>query len=215
MAKTYKMKCETGNFKVTANTVTIKVESNYFLISRRKECENFLDKDNPTEPEILEFLLALHFVLEIGINTFFRGYYKTSSNYDFSQDNKDIDSVDFINKVIIFINCNKFTLIDGDDVSIAHDLAKKLPGRIRNFNNMRNMIVHGHSISEISGVTIKKSPLKSKLSKDGYIKQIDDFKEILIGINYFIDRLDTHIPKSQLDVFKKTYLDTDFLNTKK
>lgn len=42
MAKTYKMNCGTGNFKVKVNPVTIKVESNYFLISRRKECENFL-----------------------------------------------------------------------------------------------------------------------------------------------------------------------------
>lgn len=212
MAKMYKIKCETGNFKVTVNPVTIKVESNYFLVSRRKECEIFLNKNNPTESEILEFLLALHFVLEIGINAFFRGYYKTSSNYDLSQDSKDIDSVDFINKIILFINCNKFILIDKKDVEMAHDLAKKLPGKIKNFNNIRNMIVHGHSVSEISGAIIKKSPLKSKLNKNSYKKQIDDFKEILTGINYFIDRLDTHIPKNQLEVFKNTFLDISFLN---
>jgi hypothetical protein len=198
---------------VTVNNVTLKVESNYFFISRRNKCTEFLKIDDPKEADILEFLLNLHFVLEVGINTFFRNYYKFSSNYDFFKNSREIDNINFNDKVTIFLNENNFTLITGENLYTSREKVNEITGLTKNFNNIRNMIVHGHSVSEISsGDHKEQSSLKSKLTKESYIKQIDSFKKIITNINYFIDRLDTKIQREQIKMFQKNYLDLDFLN---
>lgn len=214
--KDIKITPEPLKMMVTVNNVTLKVESNYFFISRRDKCTEFLKIDDPKEADILEFLLNLHFVLEIGINTFFRYYYKLFSNYDFFKDGSEIDKVGFYDKITIFFNENSFTLETGENLNTSRQRVNEVIGLIKNFNNIRNMIVHGHSISEIScGEEKTQSSLKSKLNKDYCIKQIENFKKIILNINYFIDRLDTKVQRDTIEMFQKNYLDLGFLNLKK
>lgn len=201
---------------ITVNNVTLKLESNYFFISRKNKCSEFLQITEPQESDILEFLLNLHFVLELGINTFFRNYYKHSSNYDFFKDSRDIDNIDFQNKITIFLHENHFILETGESLATSRQKVNEIVGTIRNFNNVRNMIVHGHSVSEIHfGEQRIPSNLKSKLNKDYVLDQIESFKKIITNINYFIDRLNTQIPREQLNSFQRIYLDIDFLSIKK
>lgn len=214
--KDIKITPEPLKMMVTVNNVTLKVESNYFFISRRDRCTEFLKIDDPKEADILEFLLNLHFVLEIGINTFFRYYYKLFSNYDFFKDGNEIDKVGFYDKVTIFLNENSFTLETGENLNTSRQRVNEIIGLIKNFNNVRNMIVHGHSVNEISyGEEKTQSSLKSKLNKDYCIKQIESFKKIILNINYFIDRLDTKVRRDTIEMFQKNYLDLNFLDIKK
>lgn len=200
---------------MTVNNVTLKVESNYFFMSRKQKCSEFLKITDPKESDILEFLLHLHFVLEIGINTFFRNYYKHSSNYEFFKYSKDIDNIDFQNKIIIFLHENNFTLKTGENLNTSRQKINDIIGTMRNFNNLRNMIVHGHSVNEIHfGEQRIQSNLKSKLNTDYVAVQMESFKKILANLNYFIDRLNTKIPEDQLQSFQKIYLDLGFLNSK-
>jgi hypothetical protein len=200
---------------VTVPSVTLKLESNSFFISKKNKCSEFLKVTDPKEEDILEFLLNLHFVLEIGINTFFRNYYKHTSNYDFFAESKEIDNIDFYSKVAIFLHENNFTLEDGDAVADSKTKVKQIMGTIKNFNYTRNMIVHGHSVSEIHyGEQKIQSNLKSQLNLDHVIKQTEGFKRIINNLNYFIERLSTKIPKEQLNALQRIYLNTDFLNIK-
>jgi hypothetical protein len=197
---------------VTVNNPILKLESNYFFMSRKQKCSEFLKITDPKEDDILEFLLNLHFVLEIGINTFFRNYYKHTSNYDFFSDSKEIDNIDFYSKITIFLHENNFTLETRESEHESRKKVKQIMGTIKNFNYTRNMIVHGHSISEIHyGETKIQSKLKATLNKDYVIKQIDSFKDILNNLNYFIDRINTKISKEQLQSFQRIYLDINFL----
>jgi hypothetical protein len=211
MRKDIKINTDTMSVKLTTNPVDLRVERNYFIIKKRESCADFLENDNPNEFEMLNALLNLHFVLEIGINAFFRNYYKHCSNYDFLGINtKVIDSIDFRSKIILFINCNKFNLSDANEVEIAHEYAKKIPKIIDDFNGIRNMIVHGHSISEASGTINDESPLKLIIKPDGFKEQSEKFKKIVSHLIFFIDRLETTIPREQINMFRNNYLDMSF-----
>jgi hypothetical protein len=207
---------EPAKMLITFSNVTVKTESNYFFISRRKKCTEFLKINDPKESDILEFLLNLHFVLEIGVNTFFRNYYKCLTNYDFINGSKEIDNISFSDKVTIFLNENRFNLRTGEDLKTNRDKVSKIIKRIKDFNYIRNMIVHGHPINEISSGEYKnQSELKSKLNKVFYTKQIENFKEIISNINYFVDRIETTIRRDTIEMFQKIYLNLDFLDIKK
>lgn len=43
-----------------------------FLIYHRKKCHKLINKGLNNEDDIMQFLLSLHIVLEVGINSFFR-----------------------------------------------------------------------------------------------------------------------------------------------
>lgn len=214
--KDLKINPEPLKMVLTINNPTIKTESNYFFISRKNKCIEFLKMEKYTEADILEFLLNLHFVLEVGVNTFFRNYYKCFTNYDFLKGSKEIDNINFSDKITIFLNENKFTLKAEEDLSMNRQMVNEITGLIKNFNNIRNMIVHGHPINEISsGQHKNQSPLKSKLSEESYQKQIEDFRKIVSNINYFVDRLEITIRRDTIEMFQKIYLNLDFLNIKK
>ena len=199
----------------TVNNPTIKTESNYFFTSRKNKCVEFLKKEKHEESDILEFLLNLHFVLEVGVNTFFRNYYKCFTNYDFLKGGMEIDKINFSDKIIIFLNENKFTLKNGENLSISRKKINEITGLIKNFNNIRNMIVHGHPVNEISsGQHKNQSLLKSKLNEESYMKQIEDFKKIISNINFFIDRLETTVRKDTIEIFQDIYLNLAFLDIK-
>ncbi|MFA7315658.1 MAG: hypothetical protein WC059_02545 [Candidatus Paceibacterota bacterium] len=209
----YILKAETGHIKVgITDSVTIKVESNYLFRSRKEYCEEFLKKDTNSQTDILEFLLALHFVLEIGINTFFRNYYNVYSILDTFMHDNELDNVSCLDKIRFFLSSNRFTFRDGKDKAESYKNAKNLIGGIKNFNNIRNMIVHGHSVSEVTGQHNVTSNLKLKLNSKSYGDQINKFKEVMVNLNYFVDRLETFVAKEQIEAFQTLYLSTEFLS---
>jgi len=206
------IKFETGKNKISMGSVSIKIESNHVLNSRRKMCGELIKKIELSENDILEFLLALHFVLEIGINTFFRNYYSTSSKQNPLKDENELDEINYIDKIRFFINSNNFLYKDGEAVEISKRNAKKLIKDLKCFGRNRNMIIHGHSVSEVSGEGVKKSKLKNKLNLDSLDKQILLFKDILESLNYFIDILETNVSKDQMIKFQESFLSDTFLN---
>ncbi len=212
MSKDKILKCEPAKIKITMGSVSFKHESNHVLTSRRQLCKDFLSKrEDLSESDILEFLLALHFVLEIGINTFFRNYYSTYTNQNPLKYENELDEINYIDKIRFFINSNNFIYKDGNDVQISKEKAKRLISDMKSFGRIRNMIIHGHSVSEVTGEINKKSKLKDKLSPDSLIKQKTLFKNILENINFFVEKLETHIGREQIKVFQNSFLNADFL----
>lgn len=206
------IKCEPGKIKVSLGGFSIKIESNHVLNSRRKLCEELISKTDLTENDFLEFLLALHFVLEIGINTFFRNYYSISSKQNPLRDENELDEINYIDKVRFFINANNFLYKDGESVEISKINAIRLLEDLKSFGRNRNMIIHGHSVSEVTCEETKQSKLKNKLNSESLDKQIKSFKDILRNLNYFIDILETNVNKDQMLNFQKSFLSDEFLN---
>lgn len=211
--KDIKMKTEAGKFESSFYPVTLKIESNYFLSSRKELCSKLINtKRILSENEILEVLLSLHIILEVGVNAFFRNLYSHVSNLDgFKNDNR-LDDVGFLDKTIFFLGTSKFNLKDVKDVELSNSYSKNLISRIKNFCHVRNLIIHGHSVSEISrGGNSKKSNLKSKLNQDFLDSQIKNFKEILDNYNFFVDKFDSHISKDQIKMLQNNFLSYKFL----
>jgi len=78
----------------------ILVTNDSFLIYHRKKCHDLINTGFNNKEDIMQFFLALHIVLEVGINSFFRqlvtvlrfGRLKMSC----------LDQVNFIDKVTMF-----------------------------------------------------------------------------------------------------------------
>lgn len=209
----YHLKAEPGKFKMILLSPTIKVESNYLLRSRKELCQSLLKNETLDEADILEFLLALHIVLEVGINTFFRSFYGMVPDLDYVKEIYLIDEVGFAEKTKLFLTTSKFTFRDGSDVKAASGHVDDILDSLKIFNNVRNMIIHGHSVSESSlGAVSKKSKLKGKLSESYMKEQIARFKKIIGGYNFFIDRLDTFVAPDQIKQFQVNFVSSDFLS---
>ncbi len=199
-----------------STSVTLTVQSHYFLIGRRKLCKKLLNKSHKsklTEEERLEFLLALHIVLEVGINSFLRSLYSTYTNLDYVKYENVIDEVNYIDKTRMFLSSNRFIFSSGGEKRDAEKRAKKLIQSLIKFGRIRNMIMHGHSLSESSGGAPKQSNLKEILTSESKVdRQVQRFKDIIESFNFFVDRLETSVNEEQIKTLKKNFLDSSFLN---
>lgn len=216
MAK-YKLKAESGKISVQGSGLIMNISKNQFFFSKKRVCNDFLQKYTLNDVEILDFLLSLHLVLEIGVNSFFRSLYYIYSNLEFSKYENLLDDVSFLNKIQYFLSSNRFTYRDGKEVDEAEKLAKQVISDIKNFNEVRNKIVHGHSISEYSGAVSKKSKLLELIRPSQVKDQVERFKKIIDSLNYFVDRLvinstDISIPSDQIRQFQEDFLSYNFLN---
>ena len=207
----YILNAEAGSFTHAGDSIKIKIESSAFFAKKRDDCVQLLSKENPSELDIMEFMLNLHLVLEIGVNAFFRNYFQHISCIDEIKDTHVIDEISFIDKVKFFLVSNNFTFQSGDDRKIANKKSTALISDIMVFSSIRNKIIHGHSVSESNQV---KSKLKKQLTPAYTNDFIEKYKEIILSLNYFIDRMDSSINRQQIALFQKNWLSVDFLGIK-
>lgn len=199
-----------SNQVTLSDSVSMTLESNYLLISNKKKLTDLISNSELNRNDLIDIFIGLHIVLEVGINTLFRKIItptlkKGIDVYDMTE---NLDNVNFIDKTIMFIYYSKFNF---DDISKATEY-HKIIGKLKAFAEMRNKLLHGHSISSTSKDGINsQSKLISKLNLSKLQTQIMDFRFVLNGMCFYLDALESNLTQAEKNEFKKTCLDQSFL----
>ena len=210
MSRSFNLKAETGVFRITDNTMSITIESNYLFYSNRKKVSELLCKDKLDQNDIIDIFIGLHIVLELGINNVFRKIITPTLQKKISTHTmiENLDNINFIDKIVMFLYYSKFNFIDIDKATEYHKLIEKL----RSFSEMRNKLLHGHSIMEVSGEKgISKSKLKKNLNTEKLQEQLKNFKFIVDGLCYYLDCVDSDWTVEGRKQLKETYLSHSFI----
>lgn len=197
-----------------------------FLIYNRNKCHELINKGLNNKEDIMRFLLSLHIVLEVGINSFFRTLISVRRFGGFKVD--CIDQVNFIDKVTMF-----FYLPYSSDIISLETIEQNRGAisKLKNFAEVRNKLMHGHINAEIfetaddlfTGKAKKLTTTAKLIHNDVVIKQISDFKFIINSILFFLDTYwdslgieETEEGKKIIDIKSgliDLYLNDSFLNT--
>lgn len=189
----------------------MRTESDYLIISNKDKITNSLTNPNLDQNDIIDILISLHIVLEVGLNTFFRhlsliGIKKKINEFEIMS---NLDKVNFRDKVTLFIYNSKFNFKGKEDDAVRYH---KIIGKLRNFSGMRNRLLHGHSISTIfDGKESRNSQLKQKITLRNLKIQIKEFVFILKGMSFYLDCLESSLTISGKKDLQKEYLSDDFL----
>lgn len=190
-------------------------ESTSFSIFNKKKCTEILNKSERTEDDIIDFFISLHLILEVNLNALFRQLSHTQlwklslAGIDELEIIENIDKIDFITKTTLFIYNSEFSFDNKlKEAEKHHKIIKKL----KNFSEMRNKLLHGHSIMTIieEGKS-RDSNLKKKLNTETLEKQIEMFITIIEGMRFYLDCLDSSLRQSGKEDYKKEYLSDIFL----
>lgn len=202
---------EPVNVTANVNPLEIRTESEYLVTSNKEKCRLLLSGRDLNEADIIETFISLHLVLEVSLNSLFRrlsliGMKKTISEIKVAE---NIDRINFRDKMVLFIYNSKFNFADDlDKATSYHNIIEKL----KNFSEIRNKLLHGYSIIEISSEDkIEQSPLKKKINLECLGEQIKKFKFILEGMRFYLDRLESDLSQGEKETFKNSYLDDSFL----
>lgn len=207
----YKMKADPGKFNLSCGSFTSRKESGYLIVSNKKKCTELIRTSDLNENNIIDIFISLHIVLEVSLNTLFRhlALLSIKKGVDKFEIINNVDRVNFIDKTVLFIYNSKFKF---DDKITEATKYHKIISELKNFSQLRNQLLHGHSISTVfDGNENKHSSLKNNLTLEKLNTQIKSFRLILEGIRFYLDCLDTHIPDETKKMFKNTYLNDDFL----
>jgi hypothetical protein len=193
-----------------SDSVAITSESIYLLESNKKRVIELLIKSELGEHDLIDLFIGLHLILEVGINIFFRQIVGPTLKKEVGRHIMlaNLDSISFIDKVIMFMYYLDFELEDINTATKYHQVINKL----RSFSEMRNKLLHGHAISStIENGANNPSSLKKSLTLSHLQQQLDDFRFILDGVGYFFDRLRGGITPHGKEAYKKSYLSHAFL----
>lgn len=173
-----------------------RIESDYLLISNRNKCKKLLMSSDLDENDIIDGLISLHMVLEVGLNALYRHLSLSSlkKQVDHFKVIENLDNISFIDKTILFIYNSRFNFIGKED------FANKYHGiisRIKDFAHLRNKLLHGHSISTIPKKGEKTySRLKKEINLDTLKKQITQFCFIIEGMRFYLNCLDSALTEA-------------------
>lgn len=179
----------------------------------RKRCSEILSKDKLTDKDIIDALISLHLVLEIGLNSLYRNIIsiQIKKDIDMLEMIKNIDNINFIDKTVMFIYSFNFNF--KSDIWKAEQY-HSIINYLRKFSEIRNLLLHGHTIMTINvnGELERESKLRKIISQDTLNNQIDIFKYILDGIQFYVDHLNLPINGTQVGPrAKKLFLNYNFL----
>lgn len=174
---------------------TISIESTHLIKSNKWKCEKIFTEGNYSENNIIDVLISLHLILEIGINGFFRAISNPTfkKDVDILERMEKIDNINFIDKVTMFIYFGNFDFSDsGHFKNRLVDATKyhKIIGTLKDFTNARNLLLHGHAIHTITDLntsTKRKTKTQAKLNKDFLDDQIKKFQFIMDGMSFYLD----------------------------
>ncbi len=201
------------NIKIS-ESIEMRLESHHLLISNQQKCKDILSKPTRDRNDIIDFLISLHLVLEIGLNGFYRAIIlnQLQKTVRKTQIADDLDNVGFKEKTVMFFSLPYFEFPNG--INEADNYYKAI-GKMKNFSEIRNKLLHGHSIMEISdgnGAT-ERSRTFELLKEETLQNQIIDFKFIMSAVKFYFDNLkESNITESGKEAFKNQFLSTDFLN---
>lgn len=197
-------------------SLSMRKESVHLLKLHQKNIQSLLCKSELAQTELMEVLISLHIVLEIGINTFFRQIFLSPKNrtiFDQTKIIENLDNISFGDKVTIFIYSSEFNFRD-NEIETAKN-SHKIIGEIKHFSAMRNKLLHGHGVIEFfEEEGSRKSALSKELNPNKLQQQIKSFTFILNGLAFYFKHYTqggyTEAGKQQ---YIDSYLDTKFLST--
>jgi len=186
-------------------------ESPYIIDSNRKKFTSIANKKEWTHGDMIEMLLSLHIVLEVGLNYLFRhlAIYKLKKQVDKIDVIKNIDEISFKDKLTLFIYNSSFDF--GDKLPEASE-HHKIINIVKDFAGIRNKIMHGHAIATINeeGSSKHTALRKLVLTDDALREQISKYKKIVDGVNFYLDSLSDKSFQPQIQHYKK-YIAYDFI----
>lgn len=165
-----------------------------------------------TEEHIIDFLISLHIVLEAGLNSLFRRLTieQIKKSVDRLKVIKNLDNISFIDKTTLFIYNSNFDFGERVDKATKYH---KIIGKMKQFSEVRNKLLHGHSISTLFPHEGREraSEMRALLSEEYVKEQIERFKFILEGMRFYIDCLEGDFISSMgKEYLKKEFLDDGF-----
>lgn len=206
----------------------LRTENYYLLNSNRDKASKLLVKlsgqVSPASSEIMNFFIALHFVLEIGLNIFFREITLEQPNKKMSvkkqiKATENLDKISLIHKVISFIHFSDFDFNGNDSIAEKH---YSVIGRIRDFCEIRNKLMHGHfngsiqADQNLNDLTFGKneySKTHKLINRDYIYKQIDLFESIFDSISFYFDHMKTSFDENEKKYLKISFLKHGFLTS--
>jgi hypothetical protein len=192
--------------------VTFTLEHHYILISNRDKCEKLLKKKKRTRTDIIDFLVSLHLVLEVGLNAFYRNIILIQLQKGIEQTvvANNLDNIDFINKTALFFYLPSFDF--GGRISDA-DKYHAAIGKLKQFCEVRNRLLHGHMDGQINyGEERVVHTRTSELISENTIKtQIEIFQFVMESVKFYFDHLKSSITVDGKENIKYFYLSASFL----
>lgn len=190
---------------------SIITENTYLFDKNIEECKRIFEKTNKSPNDIIDFLLSLHLVLEIGINSVIRDVIvnKLQKGVDKSKIVNNLDRISFIDKATLFVYMEKYNFSCQDEIEEA-DKFHSIIGCMKSFSEARNILMHGGMIGSFfdrfSSCTNAVSILNIKYMNG----QISKFKMICDGLKFYLD----HLSSDNLNFgnLKDKYLNYDFIS---
>jgi hypothetical protein len=194
-------------------SISIRKESSYLLQSHRERVQRLLNHSALDQHDIIDVLISLHIVLEVGVNTFFRQVLpltKGGEIFAFDKTTENLDNISFGDKVAMFLYSGTFDFSGKEQQARDYH---KIIGEIKRFSEMRNKLLHGHAVSVLyADGKNTHSKLSKELSLERLGTQVRSFHTILDGLAFYFERYTkggfTPHGKQQ---YVKSYLDTSFL----
>lgn len=186
-------------------------ESQHLIITNKEKCSFLAGESELNFNNIIDCLISLHIVLEVSLNSLFRNLSLLSMKKSIDQFKiiENIDNINFIDKTILFIYNSKFNFNGKLDKATEYH---KIIGTMKDFSNIRNKLLHGHSISTIYEQEEKSdSSLKKNISLEYLGEQIKKFRIIMEGMRFYLDCLDSNLTEQGKEDLKKEFLNDDFL----
>lgn len=209
-------KCEIKETIGISESLTLIAESQHLLVSNRDKCADLLKKSELTNEDKIDFLISLHLVLEVGINALFRQFFFRNHGLGWISDERKVeylDEISFKDKVTAIIYFAKFRF-NSDSDRIKADEYLSVIEQIKTFSQVRNKLLHGHSLSKttvLNGKDSKQTVSKTSKLIPKFDEQVGLFKSIVEAVAFYIRNVDCTITPEGRESMIKEFIDDDFL----
>lgn len=186
-------------------------ESDHLITSRREKCRKLLSQSELHEEDMIELYIALHVVLEVGLNALLRRLtlWHAQPAFDRREVINQVDDINFKDKTALFLYYGHFNFGQKIDQAKEHQSILK---KMAHFSEIRNQLLHGHSISTfvLEGQP-HESSVRRKMNPETLAKQIELFRDIIKGMAFYLECLDLEERPLNKEELKEKYLDLSFL----
>lgn len=148
----------------------------------------------------LDVIISLQILLEAGVNSVIRDLAVHSLKKDLTYVDiaKDLDGVGFREKIASFIYGATFNF--GTDTAEA-SARRKVLGKMQNFTQYRNAIMHGHTIAYQSVNGTRSSTVLHDILEDNEVfkRHVAQYATIIDDVKFYVDHLaDESLDKEKL-----------------
>lgn len=184
------------------------LESNLYVFNHFESRSNILlgkKISNLSVYDKIDIIISLQILLETGVNYIIRdlAMYSLKKNITYVDVAKDLDGIGFREKTASFIYGATFDF--GSDITEA-SRRRKVLGKMQNFTQYRNAIMHGYTIARQSVKGAESSTALHNILNDNtaFKLHIKQYAEIIEDLKFYVNHLsDESIDKDKL---VKTYL---------